>query len=122
MGFSSIDKGEYNRLFQYANDKKLRIKNKGKMDVGRKDNMSGSDDEPDHYMNRVRAEAQERFDDDDDVSSDDEEFNPDAAGGSDAEVAEEYDSNASDSSDESGSDSGAEKKKKKENKSPKPKK
>jgi len=124
--FSSIDKGEYNRLFQYANDKKLRIKNKGKMDVGRKDNMSGSDDEPDHYMNRVRAEAQERFDDDgdedDDMSSDDEEFNPDAAGGSDAEVAEEYDSNASDSSDESGSDSGAEKKKKKEKKSPKPKK
>jgi len=124
--FSSIDKAEYNRLFEYANNKKLRIKNKGNMAGGRKDNMSGSEDEPDHYMNRVRAEAQERFDDgdeDDDMSSDDEEFNPDAAGGSDAEVAEEYDSNASDSSDASDSDaSESEKKKKKEKKSPKPKK
>lgn len=125
--FSSIDKGEYNRLFEYANSRKLRIKNKGgNIAGGRKDNMSGSDDEPDHYMNRVRAEAQEREDDgdeDDDMSSDDEEFNPDAAGGSDAEVAEEYDSNASDSSDASDSDdSSATKKKKKEKKSPKPKK
>ncbi|CAL4060132.1 unnamed protein product, partial [Meganyctiphanes norvegica] len=29
--FSSIDKAEYNRLFEYANNKKLRIKNKGNM-------------------------------------------------------------------------------------------
>lgn len=125
--FSSIDKGEYNRLFEYANSRKLRIKNKGgNIAGGRADNMSGSDNEPDHYMSRVRAEAQEREDDDedDDMSSDDEEFNPDADGGSDAEVAEEYDSNAPDSTDESDSDeSGSEKKKKKkEKKSPKPKK
>lgn len=29
--FSSIEKGEYNRLFDYVNQKKLRIKNRGKM-------------------------------------------------------------------------------------------
>jgi len=124
--FSSIDKGEYNRLFEYANSRKLRIKNKGgNIAGGRKDNMSGSDDEPDHYMSRVRAEAQERDDDDDeddDMSSDDEEFNPDADGGSDAEVAEEYDSNAPDSTDSDDSDDSDSGRKKKKKSSPKAKK
>ena len=55
---------------------------------GRKDSYNDGK-EPDHYMNRVRAEAQERDDDDDDddEESEDSDFNPDAAGASD--VAEE---------------------------------
>ncbi|KAK3884833.1 hypothetical protein Pcinc_010918 [Petrolisthes cinctipes] len=68
--FSSIEKGEYNRLFDYVNQKKLRIKNRGKMEMGsRKDDFDNSDaDEPDPYMRRVREEAKERHDDNDEDS------------------------------------------------------
>ncbi|KAK7083251.1 FACT complex subunit ssrp1 [Halocaridina rubra] len=120
--FSSIEKGEYNRLFDYVNAKKLRIKNRGKMEMGGKnDDFNDSDaDEPDPYMRRVREEARER-DDDDENSSEDEDFNPGEEG---SDVAEEYDSFAGDSSDSddsdagSGSDSGKKKKReKKERKS-----
>lgn len=119
--FSSIEKGEYNRLFDYVNQKKLRIKNRGKMEMGgKKDDFADSDaDEPDPYMRRVREEAQERDDDDED-SSEDEDFAPGEEG---SDVAEEYDSYAGDSSDSDDSDAGSGsesgKKKKKEKKEPK---
>lgn len=114
--FSSIEKGEYNRLFDYVNQKKLRIKNRGKMFVemgtGRTDDFDDSDaDEPDPYMRRVREEAKERDDED---SSEDEDFVP-GEGGSD--VAEEYDSFAGDSTDsDEGSEGGSDDQKKKEKK------
>ncbi|KAG7163414.1 FACT complex subunit Ssrp1-like [Homarus americanus] len=114
--FSSIEKGEYNRLFDYVNQKKLRIKNRGKMEMGsRKDDFDNSDaDEPDPYMRRVREEAKERDqDDDEEDSSEDEDFAPGEEG---SDVAEEYDSYAGDSSDsgdsEGGLVEGGEKKKK----------
>ncbi|XP_045130048.1 FACT complex subunit Ssrp1-like isoform X1 [Portunus trituberculatus] len=118
--FSSIEKGEYNRLFDYVNQKKLRIKNRGKMFVemggGRNDDFDDSDaDEPDPYMRRVREEAKERDQDEED-SSEDEDFVPNEGG---SDVAEEYDSFAGDSSDSGDSEdegSGEEKKKKKEKK------
>ncbi|XP_071516911.1 FACT complex subunit Ssrp1 [Panulirus ornatus] len=126
--FSSIEKGEYNRLFDYVNQKKLRIKNRGKMEMGsRKDDFDDSDaDEPDPYMRRVREEAKDRDEgDDDEDSSEDEDFAPGEEG---SDVAEEYDSYAGDSSDSGGdSDGGSdeegdhEKKKKKEKKEKKPK-
>ncbi|XP_066990072.1 FACT complex subunit Ssrp1 isoform X1 [Macrobrachium rosenbergii] len=120
--FSSIEKGEYNRLFDYVNQKKLRIKNRGKMEMGGKnDDFDDSDaDEPDPYMRRVREEAQER-DDGDEESSDDEDFAPGEEG---SDVAEEYDSYAGDSSDSDESDAGSgsdagDRRKKKEKKEPK---
>ncbi|XP_042858739.1 FACT complex subunit Ssrp1-like isoform X2 [Penaeus japonicus] len=123
--FSSIEKGEYNRLFDYVNQKKLRIKNRGKMEMGgRKDDFDDSDaDENDPYMRRVREEAKERDDDDDEGSSEDEDFAPGEEG---SDVAEEYDSYAGDSSDDSDAgdsdDSGKKKKKeKRETKKPKAK-
>nr|XP_053630349.1 FACT complex subunit Ssrp1-like [Cherax quadricarinatus] len=115
--FSSIEKGEYNRLFDYVNQKKLRIKNRGKMEMGgRKDDFADSDaDEPDPYMRRVREEAKERDDDDEEDSSEDEDFAPGEEG---SDVAEEYDSYAGDSSEsggdsEAGSEEGEKKKKEK---------
>ncbi|XP_063599816.1 FACT complex subunit Ssrp1-like isoform X1 [Penaeus indicus] len=118
--FSSIEKGEYNRLFDYVNQKKLRIKNRGKMEMGgRKDDFDDSDaDENDPYMRRVREEAKERDDDDDEGSSEDEDFAPGEEG---SDVAEEYDSYAGDSSDDSdaGDSDDSGKKKKKEKKEPK---
>lgn len=123
--FSSIEKGEYNRLFDYVNQKKLRIKNRGKMEMGgRKDDFADSDaDEPDPYMRRVREEAKERDDDDEEDSSEDEDFAPGEEG---SDVAEEYDSYAGDSSEsggdsEAGSEEGEKKKKEKKERKPKSK-
>ncbi|XP_076062638.1 structure specific recognition protein [Oratosquilla oratoria] len=111
--FSSIEKGEYTKLFDYVNKKKLRIKNRGKMDqMSYKDDFGDSDaDEPDHYMNRVRAEADERGNDNSDSEEDDEDFAPGEEG---SDVAEEFDSDASDTSSDEDSEGGGEKKEKKE--------
>lgn len=87
-----------------------------------KDDFGDSDNEnePDAYLQRVKAEGQERSDDDDDDSgeSTDEDFNPDKEKVED--VADEYDSNlgTTDSDSEGGSDdsSKARRKEKKEKK------
>ncbi|MCL4128187.1 UNVERIFIED_CONTAM: hypothetical protein GTU68_024625, partial [Idotea baltica] len=119
--FSSIEKGEYTKLYDYVTSKKLRIKNRKMDSIGKKkDGFSDSDaDEPDHYMNRVRAEAEEREDDDED-ESEDSDFNPGEEG---SDVAEEYDTNASSSSSEDSeggaSPSQVKRKKHKEEKKPK---
>lgn len=121
--FSSIEKGEYGKLFDFITSKKLRVKNRGKGDkVNYDDDFGGSDQEaePDAYLARVKAEAQERDDDnqDSDSESTDEDFNPNQA---ESDVAEEYDSNPATTDSDEGSDasgdSGKEKKKKKEKKS-----
>lgn len=97
--FSSIEKEEYGKLFDFITAKKLHVKNRGKNDkTSYKDDFGDSDNEaePDAYLERVKAEAQER---DDDKSSDeestDEDFNPNQE---ESDVAEEYDSNHSDTS------------------------
>lgn len=110
--FSSIEKEEYGRLFDFARSKKLRIKNtdtgltKEKKPVYNEDELVDSDveDEPDAYLQRVKAEGQERErgGGSTDEESSDESFAPEESG---SEVAEEYDSNpptSSDSEDEEG--------------------
>lgn len=123
--FSSIEKGEYGKLFDFITSKKLRVKNRGKGDKVNYDNDFGDSDaeaEPDAYLARVKAEAKERDDDDNQDSEDestDEDFNPNQA---ESDVAEEYDSNPATTDSDEGSDASGdsetkEKKKKKEKKS-----
>ncbi|XP_068633015.1 FACT complex subunit Ssrp1 [Battus philenor] len=119
--FSSIEKGEYDKLFDYITSKKLHVKNTGKNDKALYDDDFGDSDtekEPDAYLARVKAEAKERDSNDSDGSdeSTDEDFNPDKANQSD--VAEEYDTNPSSSeeSDASGASNDSKKEKKKEKK------
>ncbi|XP_061390564.1 FACT complex subunit Ssrp1-like [Musca vetustissima] len=126
--FSSIEKEEYSKLFDFINQKKLNISNVGKDKGGYKDVDFGDSDnenEPDAYLARVKAEAREKDSDDDEDGSEeestDEDFKPNE---NESDVAEEYDSNvASDSEDSdasgggggggSGDEGGAEKKEKK---------
>lgn len=112
--FSSIEKEEYGRLFDFIKDKKLRVKNTGKGEKpSYKDDFGSSDDEkePDAYLARVKREAEERDDEEDEDESTDEDFNPDQA---ESDVAEEYDSNPTptDSDDDSDASEGTKKKKK----------
>ncbi|XP_050045052.1 FACT complex subunit SSRP1 [Dermacentor andersoni] len=109
--FSSIEKEEYGRLFDYVSDKKLRIKNRGSLGTTKEkpnyqdDELIDSDaeDAPDAYLARVKDEGRQRDEVDSDESSD-ESFNPGESG---SEVAEEFDSNVESSSDsEAGSGGG----------------
>uniref|UniRef100_A0AAQ6A5H9 FACT complex subunit SSRP1 n=1 Tax=Amphiprion ocellaris TaxID=80972 RepID=A0AAQ6A5H9_AMPOC len=84
--FSSIEREEYGKLFDFVNAKKLNIKNRGFKEI---DEYSDSDDDQhDAYLERMKAEGKIREEGNDSDDSD---------GGSG-----EYDSNASasDSSDE----------------------
>ncbi|CAH2048719.1 unnamed protein product, partial [Iphiclides podalirius] len=122
--FSSIEKGEYDKLFDYITSKKLHVKNTGKNDKALYDDDFGDSDtekEPDAYLERVKAEAKERDSGDSDGSdeSTDEDFNPDKANQSD--VAEEYDTNPS-SSEESDASAASNDNKKEKKKEKKPKK
>ncbi|XP_012539492.1 FACT complex subunit Ssrp1 [Monomorium pharaonis] len=124
--FSSIEKEEYGKLFDFITAKKLRVKNRGKSDKLNYDEDFGDsdqEDEPDAYLARVKAEAQEREEDgggnqDSEEGSTDEDFNPNQV---ESDVAEEYDSNPnssdSDDSDASAASHKKEKKEKKEKKS-----
>ncbi|KAM9375598.1 FACT complex subunit SSRP1a isoform 1-T2 [Pholidichthys leucotaenia] len=103
--FSSIEREEYGKLFDFVNAKKLNIKNRGFKEgmKGNIDEYSDSDnDEHDAYLERMKAEGKIREEGNDSDESDagsDESFNP---GEEDDDIAEEYDSNASasDSSEE----------------------
>ncbi|XP_063225071.1 FACT complex subunit Ssrp1 [Bacillus rossius redtenbacheri] len=126
--FSSIDKGEYSKLFDFITAKKLRVKNRGKSDKpSYKDDFRNSDeDEPDAYLARVKAEAEERDEGGEEGESDestDEDFKPDQQ---ESDVAEEYDSNPTPTDSDEGSDNsgggGEGEKKKVEKKEKKPKK
>ncbi|XP_041930339.1 FACT complex subunit SSRP1a isoform X1 [Alosa sapidissima] len=105
--FSSIEREEYGKLFDFVNAKKLNIKNRGFKEtkgMKGKDDMSDSDeDQHDAYLERMKEEGKIREEggSDDSEGDSDESFNP---GEEDDDVAEEYDSNASgsDSEDESG--------------------
>lgn len=120
--FSSIDKEEYSKLFDFVSAKGLRVKNVGtetsdKKKKGVKEeeliDSDLSDNEPDAYLQRVREEGRIREAGDSDES--DESFNP---GQEEDEVAEEFDSNVSSSEEDSEdeSDSEGERKRKKKHK------
>ncbi|KAI4819246.1 hypothetical protein KUCAC02_004502 [Chaenocephalus aceratus] len=117
--FSSIEREEYGKLFDFVNAKKLNIKNRGFKEgmKGKIDEYSDSDeDQHDAYLERMKAEGKIREEGNDSADSDgesDESFNP---GEEDDDIAEEYDSNASasESDSEDGNDSEDTKKKKKE--------
>ncbi|XP_053548252.1 FACT complex subunit SSRP1 [Bombina bombina] len=113
--FSSIEREEYGKLFDFVNAKKLNIKNRG-LKEGMKqsyDEYAGSDeDQHDAYLERMKEEGKirEHADSDDSGDETDESFNP---GEEEDEVAEEFDSNPSVSSSSAGSDEDEEDKKKK---------
>ncbi|XP_074504855.1 FACT complex subunit SSRP1a [Sebastes fasciatus] len=116
--FSSIEREEYGKLFDFVNAKKLNIKNRGFKEgmKGKIDEYSDSDeDQHDAYLERMKAEGKIREEGNDSEESDgesDESFNP---GEEDEDIAEEYDSNASasdSSEDGEGSDNDSAKKKK----------
>lgn len=103
--FSSIEKDEYSRLYEFLKSKKITVKSTGKMDASKLDLSS---DNIDHYAETVKADAESSSGSDNSMSSDDEDFNPDALEAKDAK--EEYDSDPSDTGSESdeGSGSGSE--------------
>lgn len=120
--FSSIEREEYGKLFDFVNAKKLNIKNRGFKEgmKGKNDEYSDSDeDQHDAYLERMKAEGkirEEGNDSDDSDEGSDESFNP---GEEDDDIAEEYDSkaSASESSEEgSGSEDESAKKKKEKKK------
>ncbi|KAM5142487.1 FACT complex subunit SSRP1 [Mantella aurantiaca] len=105
--FSSIEREEYGKLFDFVNAKKLNIKNRG-LKEGMKqayDDYADSDDDQQHdaYLERMKQEGKirENADSDDSGDESDESFNP---GEEEDEVAEEFDSNASVSSSSGDSD------------------
>lgn len=125
--FSSIEKEEYSKLFDFVSTKGLRVKNVGTEGDKKKkvhiDDLIDSDvddDEPDAYLHKVREEGRVRTELGDSDESDDD-FNPDAE--DDGDVAEEFDSEVSDSSNsEAATDSEGDKKRKKKHKEKKVKK
>uniref|UniRef100_A0A1I7ZYX9 FACT complex subunit SSRP1 n=1 Tax=Steinernema glaseri TaxID=37863 RepID=A0A1I7ZYX9_9BILA len=111
--FNSVEKDEYNRLFDFVQQKGMRIRNAKRAGNLKEDKFAGSDDEIDPYKEAVKAEGKERLAGvDDDSDSDDEDYDVEADGkkmreeassseGSGSEPDEEYDSNAGDDSDAS---------------------
>merc|ERR1719193_1052221 len=100
--FSSIEKEEYDKLYNFFKAKKLAVKSVGKMEPGKLDLASNTID---HHAELVKANAvsdESGGDSNSSMSSDDEDFNPDKLEAKDAK--EEYDSDPSDT----GSDSGGE--------------
>lgn len=93
--FSSIEKEEYSKLYDFIVSKKLTVKNTGKMTSNYAEDFGDSDkEEPDAYLARVKAEAEERDSDESgsDEESTDEDFRPNEQ---ESDVAEEFDSNVS---------------------------
>ncbi|XP_066534783.1 FACT complex subunit SSRP1 [Hoplias malabaricus] len=114
--FSSIEREEYGKLFDFVNAKKLSIKNRGfKEGMKANDDMYSDSDEDQHdaYLERMKQEGkirEEANDSDDSEAGSDESFNP---GEEDEDIAEEYDSKASaseSSGDEADSDDDRKKK------------
>lgn len=125
--FNSVEKEEYNRLFDFVNNKHLRIKNAKRLDKPTyTENLGDSDEELDPYKETLKQEARnkEAAESDDDTDSEDHDYDLEedlkkrkhsSSENSGSEPDEEYDSDAAQSSE---SDSGDHKRKK----SPKPKK
>lgn len=93
--FSSIEKGEYGRLYDFLKQKGINVKTgKG----GGKSGLNFDDDTVDHRLEMVKADAEEFDSENESLSSDDSDFNPDALEALSAK--EEYDSDPSTTSDE----------------------
>ncbi|VDM96162.1 unnamed protein product [Thelazia callipaeda] len=59
--FNSVEKEEYNRLFDFVNNKHLRIKNAKRLDKpSYTENLGGSDDELDPYKETLKKEARDK--------------------------------------------------------------
>lgn len=127
--FSSIEKEEYIKLYDFVSGKNLRIKNTGKNKGSsakyEDELMPGSDEDThDAYLAQVKAEGAEKDDDDSESSEgdSDDSFAPES-GAEDQDVREEFESNPSSSESESGSDEeGKSKQKEKEKKTKAPEK
>uniref|UniRef100_A0A0K2SX54 FACT complex subunit SSRP1 n=3 Tax=Lepeophtheirus salmonis TaxID=72036 RepID=A0A0K2SX54_LEPSM len=91
--FSSIEKGEYQKLYDYLKSKNLNLKVSGKTNKSGID--WGDDRKVDHHLHNVIASANELSSE---LSSDDTDFNPDALEALSAK--EEYDSEPSTTSTE----------------------
>ncbi|XP_062377395.1 FACT complex subunit SSRP1 [Sardina pilchardus] len=113
--FSSIEREEYGKLFDFVTAKKLSIKNRGfKEGLKGKDDMYSDSDEDQHdaYLERMKEEGkirEEANDSDNSEGESDESFNP---GEEEDDIAEEYDSKASVSDSDKDSEEEAERKKK----------
>ncbi|VDD86515.1 unnamed protein product [Enterobius vermicularis] len=131
--FNSVEKEEYNRLFDFATNKRLRIRNAKRLDKVNyaEDKFAGSDDEIDPYKETVVQEGKDKeaAEESEETDSEDEDYDVEAdtrkrkakEGSSEgSEPDEEYDS--SEASEVSGSDNEeSSKKKEKKLKEPKPK-
>jgi structure-specific recognition protein 1 len=90
--FSSIEKNEYGKLYEYMKSKKVTVKTSGKGDGG---TLNWEDEKKvDHYLEGVKADAEDMSDNS--MSSDDTDFNPDQLEALSAK--EEYDSEPSSTS------------------------
>ncbi|XP_033063411.1 FACT complex subunit SSRP1 isoform X1 [Trachypithecus francoisi] len=117
--FSSIEREEYGKLFDFVNAKKLNIKNRGLkegMNPSYDEYADSDEDQHDAYLERMKEEGKIREENANDSSDDsgeetDESFNP---GEEEEDVAEEFDSNASASSSSNEGDSDRDEKKRKQ--------
>ena len=102
--FSSIEKNEYGKLYDFLKGKKVTVKTSGKGDGG---TLNWDDDyKVDHHLEGVKADAED-MSGEDSMSSDDTDFNPDNLEALSAK--EEYDSEPSEtSSDSDGEEQGEE--------------
>ncbi|VDN54982.1 unnamed protein product [Dracunculus medinensis] len=125
--FNSVEKEEYNRLYDFVTNKRLRIRNAKRLDKPTyvEDTFEGSDDEIDPYKETLKQEAREKEEaSSDDTDSEDDDYDVEAdkriqkeeSSGSDSEPSEEYDSNVSSSSGSEKSDGETPAKKKKNEK------
>ena len=117
--FSSIEREEYGKLFDFVNAKKLNIKNRGLkegMNPSYDEYANSDEDQHDAYLERMKGEGKIREENANDSSDDsgeetDESFNP---GEEEEDVAEEFDSNASANSSSNEGNSDQEEKKRKQ--------
>lgn len=102
--FISIEKEEYQRLYDYVSKKKLRIKNRPTTAKTTAetihDELIDSDDE-DAYLARVKKEGRAREQGDDEDSEEDEDFDPNAAGSNSSSSGGGSDSEEEDDDDDS---------------------
>uniref|UniRef100_A0A0N5AUN1 FACT complex subunit SSRP1 n=1 Tax=Syphacia muris TaxID=451379 RepID=A0A0N5AUN1_9BILA len=130
--FNSVEKEEYNRLFDFATNKRLRIRNAKRLDKVSyaEDKFAGSDDEIDPYKETVVQEGKDKeaAEESEETDSEDEDYDVEADtrkrkakdGSSEgSEPDEEYDS--SETSGSSASENDGSKKKEKKVKEPKAK-
>jgi structure-specific recognition protein 1 len=100
--FSSIEKGEYSRLYDYLKSKQIKVTTTGKLDGGGTLQWDDKEKEIDHHLERVKEEAELFSSGGEDMSSDDTDFKPDDLEALSAK--EEYDSEPSTTSTEDVSD------------------